>query len=69
MPEHSASARVQANGGAVYLGKGELVFDGVAISDTSATARRLSTRTPVGPRPHAEAGLRRTGALCRVTVA
>jgi hypothetical protein len=32
--------RVQANGGAVAMQKGELVFDGVAISDTSATARR-----------------------------
>jgi hypothetical protein len=41
-PERSASARVQANGGAVIMGKGELVFDGVAISDTSATARRPS---------------------------
>ena len=39
-PERSASARVQANGGAVIMGKGELVFDGVAISDTSATVRR-----------------------------
>ena len=29
--------------------KGELVFDGVAISDTSATVRRLRTRAPVGP--------------------
>ena len=41
-PERSASARVQENGGAVLMGKGELVFDGVAISDTSATARRPS---------------------------
>ena len=41
-PERSASARVQANGGAVIMGKGALVFDGVAISDTSATARRPS---------------------------
>ncbi len=30
---------MQANGGAVYMQKGRLVFDGVAISDTSATAR------------------------------
>ena len=48
-PERSATARVQKNGGAVLMGKGELVFDGVAISDTSATARRLWTRAPVGP--------------------
>ena len=41
-PERSASARVQVNGGAVYMGEGELVFDGVAISDTSATVRRPS---------------------------
>ncbi len=41
-PERTASARVQANGGAVIIGKGELVFDGVAISDTSATVRRPS---------------------------
>ena len=41
-PERSASARVQAFGGAVVMGKGELVFDGVAISDTSATVRRPS---------------------------
>ena len=47
-PERSASARVQAYGGAVAIFKGELVFDGVAISDTSATARRLRTRAPVG---------------------
>jgi len=39
-PERSASARVQVNGGAVFMFKGELVFDGVAISDTSATVRR-----------------------------
>ena len=41
-PERSASARVQANGGAVSMEKGELVFDGVAISDTNATVRRPS---------------------------
>jgi hypothetical protein len=41
-PERSASARVQPNGGAVLMGKGELVFDGVAISDTSAAVRRPS---------------------------
>ena len=41
-PSASASARVQVNGGAIAVGKGELVFDGVAISDTSATARRPS---------------------------
>ena len=48
-PNFSASARVQANGGAVAVQKGELVFDGVAISDTSATVRRPWTRAPVGP--------------------
>ena len=32
----------QAYGGAVVMVNGELVFDGVAISDTSATARRPS---------------------------
>ena len=48
-PERSASARVQAYGGSVFMGKGELVFDGVAISDTSAEVRRPRTRTPVGP--------------------
>ena len=48
-PSAPASARVQANGGAVAMGKGELVLDGVAISDTSATARRPPTRAPVGP--------------------
>jgi hypothetical protein len=41
-PERSASARVQASGGAVFMGEGALVFDGVAISDTSATVRRPS---------------------------
>jgi hypothetical protein len=41
-PERSASARVQANGGAIAMGNAELVFDGVAISDTSATVRRPS---------------------------
>jgi hypothetical protein len=39
-PERSASARVQVNGGAVAMANGELLFDGVAISDTSATVRR-----------------------------
>jgi hypothetical protein len=48
-PERSASARVQMDGGAVAIQKGELVFDGVAISDTSATVRRLWARSPVGP--------------------
>ena len=41
-PERSASARVQVNGGVFFMFKGELVFDGVAISDTSATVRRPS---------------------------
>ncbi len=41
-PERSASARVQEDGGAIAMFKGELVFDGVAISDTSATVRRPS---------------------------
>ena len=49
-PERSASARVQAHGGAIAMAKGELVFDGVAISDTSATVRHPWTRTPVGHR-------------------
>ncbi len=48
-PERSASARVQALGGAVFMEKGQLVFDGVAISDTSAMARRPRPRAPVGP--------------------
>jgi hypothetical protein len=39
-PECSASARVQSSGGAVFMSKGALVFDGVAISDTRATVRR-----------------------------
>ena len=41
-PERSASARVQLSGGAIAMVKGALVFDGVAISDTSATVRRPS---------------------------
>jgi hypothetical protein len=49
VPERSASALVQVDGGAVFVQKGELVFDGVAISDTSATVRCLGTRSPVGP--------------------
>ncbi len=40
---------MQVNGGVVFMAKGELVFDGVAISDTSATVRRLRPRAPVGP--------------------
>ena len=67
-PERSASARVQRNGGAVAMIRGELVFDGVAISDTNATVRRpLDARAgrPSGRR--AGAGLRRTGAVCRGT--
>jgi hypothetical protein len=41
-PSAPASACVQGDGGVVFMGKGELVFDGVAISDTSATVRRPS---------------------------
>ena len=48
-------ALVQVHGGAVFLQKGELVFDSVAISDTNATARRPRTHTPVGPRLRAGA--------------
>jgi hypothetical protein len=62
--------RVQVHGGAVYMLKGELVFDGVAISDTSALVRRpLDARVgrPFGRR--AAAGLRRTGSVCRNEVA
>ncbi len=47
-PARSASARVQQIGGVVFMQKGELVFDGVAISDTNATVRRPWARTPVG---------------------
>jgi hypothetical protein len=69
-PERSASARVQAYGGAIAMGNGELVFDGVAISDTSATARRPSAARAGRPLGCVRAaGLRRTGAVCRVTVA
>jgi hypothetical protein len=56
-PERSASARVQVDGGVVAMGKGELVFDGVAISDTSATVRRPSVaRAGPGPRLRACGG-------------
>ncbi len=56
-PERSASARVQANGGAVIMQKGELVFDGVAISDTSATVRRPSAARAGRPlRPSCRGG-------------
>ena len=50
-PERSASARVQETGGAVAMIRGELVFDGVAISDTSATVRRPldARRSALGP--------------------
>ena len=50
-PERSASARVQETGGAVAVIRGELVFDGVAISDTSATVRRPldARRSALGP--------------------
>jgi hypothetical protein len=61
-PERSASARVQVHGGAVFMAKGELVFDGVAISDTSATVRRpfdARAGRPLGC--VRAAGLRRTG--------
>ena len=37
----AAAARVQGSGGAVYVEKGTLLFDRVAISDTSAAARPL----------------------------
>ncbi len=68
-PGCSASACAQANGGAVVMEKGELVFDGVAISDTSATVRDPPTRAgrPVGL--CVGAGLHRTGAVCRILVA
>ena len=39
-PERSESSRVKGVGGAVYMLNGELVFDGVAISDTSVEVRR-----------------------------
>ncbi len=56
-PKRSESARVQANGGAVLIYKGELVFDGVAISDTSATARRPSAARAGRPlRPSCRGG-------------
>ncbi len=66
-PERSASARVQATGGSIAMAKGELVFDGVAISDTSATR---GPTAPVGPSGcERAAGLRRTSAACRDTEA
>jgi hypothetical protein len=69
-PDRSASACVQANGGAVIIGKGKLVLEGVAISDTSATVRRPRTRAPVGALDCVRgAGLRWTGAVCRITEA
>ena len=69
-PERSASARVQAYGGAVVMMNGELVFDGVAISDTSATVRRPSAaRAGRALGCERAAGLRRTGAVCRGTEA
>ena len=69
-PSASASARVQVDGGAVVMHKGELVFDGVAISDTSATVRRPSAaRAGRALGCERAAGLRRTGAVCRVAEA
>ena len=69
-PERSASARVQRNGGAVAMIRGELVFDGVAISDTNATVRRpLDARAGRPSAACGAAGLRRTGGVCRFTEA
>jgi hypothetical protein len=69
-PSASASARVQANGGAIAMLKGALVLDGVAISNTSATARRPSAARAGRPlRRCAGAGLRRTDAVCRLAEA
>ncbi len=63
-PSAPASACVQVDGGVVFMEKGEVVFDGVAISDTSATVRRPSAargppaasvrRACAGPVPRAE---------------
>jgi hypothetical protein len=69
-PERSASACVQVDGGVVFMDKGALVFDGVAISDTSATVRRPSAaRAGRALGCMRAAGLRRTGAVCRDTEA
>jgi hypothetical protein len=49
---------------------GKLVFDGVAISDTSATVRRpLDARAGRPSAACGAAGLRRTGGVCRFTEA
>jgi hypothetical protein len=65
VPERSACSRVQQIGGVVLMQKGELVFDGVAISDTSATVRPKDARAGRALGCVRAAGLRRTGAMCR----
>jgi hypothetical protein len=64
---------VQASGGAIAMVKGELVLDGVAISDTSATARRpsaaragrpLRLRASGGPAPDQCRVQSQGGAVC-----
>jgi hypothetical protein len=67
--------RVQENGGAVAMQKGELVFDGVAISDTNASVRRpsdaragrpLGRRAGAGPAPDRRRAQRNGGAIVMV---
>ncbi len=73
----AAAARVQGSGGAVYVEKGTLVFDRVAISDTRTKVRPLGPALG-GPwagaarglgRPVGGGGPQRTGGACRTETA
>ena len=63
-PGYDRLARAQGSGGAVYVENGTLVFDGVAISDTSAVLLAHG-----GPWLAGAAWPRRTSGACRFTAA
>jgi hypothetical protein len=63
----AAAARVQCYGGAVYIKKGTLVLDGVAISGTRALVRPLGLAhggRVAGGGPRRTGGVRRMAAQC-----
>ncbi len=61
-PGYDRPARAQGSGGAVYVSKGTLVFDGVAISDASAVLLAHG-----GPWLAGAAWPRRTSGACSFT--
>jgi hypothetical protein len=62
MPRRLVMARLQHYGGAVFVGNGALVLDGVAISNSSADVRPWRSRAAIGTRG---GGAGQTGGACR----